>query len=155
MTLATNLHQETDDQSIPTGAISAFPGIPVNTEFVFGAQEPDPDHCFVLPDDATAPKAVPLDTRMRPLRTLLTMHHPNTRIHFEALSTEPAFQLYAGRYVNVPAMGGAPARGTRAGLCIEASRLVDAANAEDLRHTVVLRRGELWGSRTVYRGWVD
>lgn len=155
MTLATNLHQETDDDSIPTGAISPFPGIPANTEFTFGAEQPDPDHCFVLIDDAAAPGAVPLDTRTRPLRTLLTMYHPGTQIHFEALSTEPAFQLYAGRYIDVPAMGGAPARAARAGLCIEASRYVNAVNEDTLRHMVVLRRGEVWGSRTVYRGWAD
>ncbi|KAJ8611244.1 hypothetical protein MRB53_038088 [Persea americana] len=153
-TVHTNLHQVVDAHSIPTGAIEPFPGIRANEEFVFGAESPDPDHCFVMGDGEAA--GVPLDTRSRRLQKLVELYHPDTRIHFEALSTEPAFQLYAGRFINVPAMpDGTPARVPRGALCIEASRYVNAINNDAWRHMVVLKKGQLWGSRTVYRGWTD
>nr|POE48629.1 bifunctional protein gal10 [Quercus suber] len=147
-----NLHQVTDEHDIPTGEIKAYPGIPKNDEFVLGASEPNPDHCFIVNDD---PSSVALDTRQEPMRMLIALHHPDTKIHFEALSTEPAFQFYTGRFIDVPAIDGMPARGPRSGLCIEASRYVNAINDEKLRHMVVLRKGQLWGSRTIYRAWKD
>lgn len=141
----------TDDVDIPTGAIEPFPGIPVNEEFVFGAEEPNPDHCFVMNAD---PASIPLDTRKEPMKKLIELSHPNTNIHFEALSTEPAFQFYAGKSIDVPAMDGQPARGARSGLCIEASRYVNAVNHDPWKHMVVLKKGQVWGSRTIYRAWV-
>lgn len=152
MNVSTNLHQVTDDKDIPTGEIKPFPGIPANEEFTLGAQEPDPDHCFIMNDD---PSSIPLDTRKEPMKRLIKLYHPNTKIHFEALSTEPAFQFYAGRSINVPEMDGMPARGPRSGLCIEASRYVNAINDERWRNMVVLKKGEVWGSRTIYRGWKE
>ncbi|EMD00051.1 hypothetical protein BAUCODRAFT_64232 [Baudoinia panamericana UAMH 10762] len=148
--ISTDLHQVTDEQDIPTGKIEPFPGITANQEFTLGAKEPDPDHCFIMNPD---PASVPLDTRKEPLKRLIKLYHPNTKIHFEALSTEPAFQFYTGRHIQVPAMDGMPARGPRSGLCLEASRYVDAINNEELRHMVVLKKGQTWGSRTIWRGW--
>ena len=142
----------TDSTDIPTGAIEPFPGIPQNEEFTLGATDPNPDHCFIMNAD---PSTVPLDTRPLELKKLIALHHPGSKIHFEALSTEPAFQFYCGRFIDVPAMDGMPARGPRSGMCIEASRYVNAVNEEKWRHMVVLRKGEVWGSRTVYRGWKE
>lgn len=150
-TLATNLHQVTDEGSIPTGAIEPYPEFEANKEFVLGAKEPDPDHCFVMKTD---PSSVPLDTRQEPMQKLCEFYHPNTKIHLEALSTEPAFQFYTGRFIDVPEMDGLPARGPRSGMCIEASRYVNAINDEKWRHTVVLKKGQIWGSRTIYRAWI-
>lgn len=152
MKVPSNLHLVTDDSSIPTGEIKPFPGIPANEEFVLGAQEPDPDHCFVANPD---PSSIPLDTRKEPMRTLIELYHPNTKIHFEALSTEPAFQFYTGRFINVPEMDGTPARGPRSGMCIEASRYVNAINNDAWRQQVVLKKGQTWGSRTIYRAWME
>lgn len=146
------MHLVTDDHSIPTGEIKPFPGIPANEEFVLGAEEPDPDHCFVVNSD---PSSIPLDTRKEPIRKLIELYHPDTKIHFEALSTEPAFQFYAGRFINVPEMDGTPARGPRSGLCVEASRYVNAVNNEAWRQQVVLKKGQTFGSRTMYRTWVE
>jgi aldose 1-epimerase len=148
--LGTTLHQVTNEHDIPTGEIKPFPGIPANGEFAFGPQEPNPDHCFIMNND---PASIPLDTRQEPMKRLIKLYHPNTKIHFEALSTEPAFQFYAGRFINVPAMDGMPARGPRSGMCLEASRYVNAINDEKLRHMVVLNKGQKWGSRTIYRAW--
>ena len=148
----TNLHQVTDENDIPTGAIEPFTGIPVNEEFILGPKEPAPDHCFIMETD---PASVPLDTRQRPMRKLCEFYHPDTKIHFEALSTEPAFQFYTGRFIDVPAMDGMPARGPRSGMCIEASRYVDAINNDKWRHMVVLKKGSKFGSLTRYRAWVS
>lgn len=150
--VASNLHLVTDEHAIPTGEIKPFPGIPVNEEFVLGPDEPDPDHCFIVNTDASN---IPLDTRKEPLRKLIELYHPNTKIHFEALSTEPAFQFYAGRFIDVPATDGAPARGRRSGLCIEASRYVNAINNEEWKSQVLLKKGQIWGSKTIYRAWVE
>ena len=150
--VSTNVHQVTDDDDIPTGEIKEFPGIPVNEEFTFGPQEPDPDHCFIMNTDASA---IPIDTRNEPMQKLCKFYHPNTKIHLEVLSTEPAFQFYTGRNIDVPAMDGLPARGPRSGFCVECSRYVNAINDERWRHMVVLKKGQKWGSRTIYRAWSD
>ena len=152
VTVSTNLHQVTDEQDIPTGEIKPFPGIPANEEFTLGPKEPNPDHCFVMNDD---PASIPLDTRNEQMKRLIKLYHPNTKIHFEALSTEPAFQFYTGKNINVPAMDGMPARGPRSGMCIEASRYVNAINDNKLKHMVVLKKGETFGSRTIYRAWQE
>ncbi len=150
-TVSTNLHQVVDDTSVPTGAIEPFPGIQANEEFTIGAQEPDIDHCFIVNAD---PKSVPLDTRKETMNKLCQFYHPSTKIHLEALSTEPAFQFYTGKNINVPEMDGLPARGPRSGMCIEATRYINAINDERWRNMVVLKKGQIWGSRTIYRAWV-
>ena len=142
--------QVVDDSAIPTGAIEAFPGITANEEFTLGAQEPDVDHCFVVNTDAAS---VPLDTRGGPLKKLCQFYHPNTKIHLEAFSTEPAFQFYTGKFIKVPEMDGMPARGPRSGMCLEASRYINAINDDRWRNMVVLKKGQVWGSRTIYRAW--
>ncbi|KAK3677257.1 hypothetical protein LTR78_002795 [Recurvomyces mirabilis] len=148
--VSSNLHQVTDKDDIPTGEIKPFPGIPANEEVTLGAKEPAPDHCFIVNND---PASVPIDTRQLEMKRLISLYHPNTKIHFEALSTEPAFQFYTGAHIDVPEMDGLPARGPRSGMCIEASRYVNAINDEKLRHMVVLKKGQKFGSRTIYRGW--
>lgn len=151
-TLYTNLHQVTDDEDIPTGVIDTFPGIEPDTAFVLGPVEPHIDHCFVMnPEPAT----VPLDTRQSRLRKLCSFWHPNSRLHLECLSTEPAFQFYTGKYIDIAAVDGEPARGPRSGFCVEASRYINAVNNDKWKSMVVLRKGQTWGSRTIYRAWKD
>jgi aldose 1-epimerase len=152
VTLSTALHQEVDEASIPTGQIKPYPGIVANETFTLGPEEPDVDHCFVVVND---PSNVPIDTRVMPLNKLASFYHPATGVHLEAHSTEPAFQFYTGKYIDVPAVGDQPARGPRSGFCVEASRYVDAINNEGWRSMVVLKRGQKYGSRTVYRAWRD
>jgi aldose 1-epimerase len=149
--LSTNLHQVVDDGAIPTGGIEPYPGIEANKEFTLGPKEPDVDHCFIMNAD---PASVPLDTRNSKMQKLCSFYHPSTKIHFEALSTEPAFQFYTGKFINVPEMDGLPARGPRSGMCIEASRYINAINDDRWKHMVVLKKGQTWGSRTIYRAWV-
>lgn len=98
---------------------------------------------------------MPLDTRAEPLGKLVAAYHPDSRIHLEVYSTEPAFQFYTGKYIDVPSVGGMPARGPRAGFCVEPSRWVNAINEDGWKSQVVLKKGEKFGARIVYKAWKE
>lgn len=151
-TLFTDQHLLVDSTDIPTGEIGPYPGIKAGESFVLGDKEPDIDLCFVV---NSVPSTVALDTRSAPLRKLTAFHHPNTSLHFEVLSTEPAFQFYTGKYINVPAVDGVPARGPRSAFCVEPSRYINAVNEDKWRNMVLLKKGELWGTKIVYQGWKE
>jgi len=148
--LNTNDYLPVDDTDIPLKTIAKFPGIEAGKSFVLGKQEPDIDHCFIMDTNA---QQIPIDTRERSLKKLVTLSHPTTGLHFEVHSTEPAFQFYTGKYVNVPASEHGPARGPRSGLCVEPSRYIDAVNNPEWRDMVVLKQGEKYGAKTVYKAW--
>ena len=140
----------TDKDDIPTGAIEAFPGVKANTDIELGPEEPDIDHCFILDPKQTK---VPLDTRREPLRRLVSLFSSKTNIHFEVYSTEPAFQFYTGKYIDVAATDDSPAYGPRSGICIEPQRYINAVNVPEWRDQVMLRKGQVWGAKTVYKAW--
>lgn len=148
--LTTIKHLPVDDTNIPTGTVEDFPGLQANKAFTVGAKDPFIDHCFVF--DQKAPK-VPPDTRSLPMRRLVEMSHPSTGLHLEILSTEPAFQFYTGDYVDVPASADSPAKPARAGICVEPSRYINAINVPEWRNQVLLRRGQIWGSKSIYKSW--
>ena len=159
VTLGTTLHLQISPDGIPTGEILPYPSIPSkpHTPFTLTATSPDPDDCFIMNPH---PSTIPLDTRPLPLATIATLYHPNTGLHLEIESTEPAFQLYCGRFIDVPEAKTSDgetvtARGKRCGICVEPSRYVDAAGREEWRSMCRLRKGEVWGSRSVYRAWKD
>jgi aldose 1-epimerase len=150
VSLCTAEYLAVDDGGIPTSTtLASYPGVTPNATFTLGAVEPDIDDCFVVSPSC------PLDTRSSPLTKLVTAYHPESKIHLEVFSTEPAFQFYTGKYIDVAAAEGAPARGARAGFCVEPSRFVDAINKDEWRAQVVLGKGEIYGSRVVYKGWCD
>jgi aldose 1-epimerase len=150
--LSTNLYLPVDDGGIPTGDPSVYEGVEPSKTFTLGASEPDIDDCFVFD---VPPNSCPIDTREETLRKLVTAYHPKTAIHLEVHSTEPAFQFYTGKYIDVPSVEDLPARGPRSGFCVEPSRYVNAANVEAWKDQVVLKKGDVYGSRTVYRAWSD
>ncbi|CAI6339067.1 unnamed protein product [Periconia digitata] len=150
VTLITNKYQVVDDGGIPEGPIEEYPGVKPNTTFTLGETEPDIDDCFIA---NTNPSSVPLDTRSSPVQRVAAFFHPESKIHLEILTTEPAFQFYTGKYIDVPAVEGLPARGARAGFCVEPSRYVNAINVPEHQSMTVLKKGEKYGSRIVYRGW--
>lgn len=152
VTLATNTYLPVDDGGIPTGGPAAFSKVEGGKPFTLGAQEPDIDDCFVI--DEAADK-VPIDTRDQPLRKLVSAFHPESKIHLEVYSTEPAFQYYTGKYIDVPAVEGVPARGKRSGFCVEPSRYVNAANVDEWKGQMLLKKGEKYGARIVYRAWQE
>ncbi|KAM4056565.1 aldose 1-epimerase domain-containing protein [Hirsutella rhossiliensis] len=152
VTLATRNHLPFDSSSVPTGSPVHFPAFDTAKPFVLGAAGPDVDNCFTVATDASS---VPIDTRGQPLVRNLSAHHPKTGIHLDVLSTEPAFQFYTGHFTDVPPVGGAPARGPRSAFCCEPGRFVNACNVPEWRGMTVLRRGELYGARIVYRIWAN
>lgn len=152
ITLPTNISLPVDPGSIPTGGPTTFPDLDTTKPFVLGPQEPDIDHCFITNTNASS---VPIDTRNEPLAINLSAHHPKTGIHLEVLSTEPAFQVYTGRYIDVPEIEGAPARGPRSAFCCEPSRYINACNVPEWRDQVLLKKGDTYGCRIVYRAWAE
>ncbi len=148
--LCTNRYLPVDAVGIPTGGPAAFSKVQGKTPFTLGAEEPDIDDCFVVNEDV---KSIPIDTRSEPLTKLVSASHPKSNIHLEVLSTEPAFQFYTGKYIDVPAVAGLPARGKRSGFCVEPSRYVNACNVDEWKDTMLLKKGEKYGCRIVYRAW--
>jgi aldose 1-epimerase len=115
-----------------------------------GEKEPDIDDCFIANTNASS---VPIDTRELPLQKVASFYHPESKIHLEIETTEPAFQFYTGKYIDVPAVDGLPARGPRSGFCVEPSRYVNAINVPEYKSQQLLKKGEKYGSKIVYRGW--
>lgn len=154
MKLCTPSHLPLDEWNVPTGGPTIFTKVTANEEFVLGAEEPDIDDCFVV-DPSASPSSVPIDTRSQPLVALVQARHPESNIHLEVYSTEPSFQYYTGRWIDVPAVDGVPARGARSGFCVEPSRFVNACNVEDWKSQMLLKKGEKYGCRTVYKAWKE
>jgi aldose 1-epimerase len=152
ITLATNNHLPVDELAIPKSGPTPFPDLDTSKPFTMTSKGPDVDHCFTLTD---SPGSVPIDTRHQPLARNLIAHHPGTGIHLEVLSTEPSFQFYTGHGTNVPAVGNIPARGPRSAFCCEPGRWVNAANVPEWKSMSLLKKGETYGARIVYRGWAD
>lgn len=152
ITLATDTYIPVDDGGIPTGGLAKFAKVQTSKKFNLGAVEPDIDDCFVIDEAASS---VPIDTRSSPLRKNLTAYHPESKIHLEVYSTEPAFQFYTGKYIDVPEVAGVPARKARSGFCLEPSRYVNAPNIDEWKGQTLLKKGQKYGSRTVYKAWKE
>jgi aldose 1-epimerase len=152
ITLATDTYIPVDDGGIPTGGLGTFAKVKTSDKFTLGAVEPDIDDCFVIDEAASS---VPIDTRSSPLRKNLTAYHPETKIHLEVYSTEPAFQFYTGKYIDVPEVAGVPARRARSGFCLEPSRYVNAPNVDEWKGQTLLKKGEKYGCRIVYKAWKE
>jgi len=154
--LCTDKYLPIDSTGIPLGTVDTFnrdgTKVQVTTPFTLSATEPDIDDCFIVETD---PSKVPIDTRPLPLKRLATFSHPTTNLHLEVYSTEPAFQVYTGRFLDVPELPGTPARGRSAGFCVEPSRYVNAPNVPEWRDMTILKRGQTWGSRIVYHAWKE
>lgn len=147
--LETNDYLPLDSTGIPEGGIAQFPR-DVTKLFELEAAGPHIDDVFVMETD---PSKIPLDTRGLALRRLAQFSNPNTGLHLEVHSTEPAFQFYTGKYINVPSINGAPAHSEGAGFCVEPSRYVNAINEPAWRSMVLLKKGEIFGCKTVYKAW--
>jgi aldose 1-epimerase len=126
--------------------------VEAKTAFTLGPVEPDIDDCFVVNENLSS---IPTDTRSEPLIVDVAAHHPKTGIHLEVLSTEPAFQFYTGKFIEVPAVAGLEERGKRSGFCVEPSRYVNACNVPEWRDMMILKKGDVYGCRIVYRAWSE
>lgn len=152
MTLCTNKYLPVDTGGIPTAGPAPYSNIEPNRAFILGAEEPDIDDCFITNED---PISVPMDSRNLPLTTYVKAFHPESKIHLEVSATEPAFQFYTGKYINVPEVAGAPARGKRSAFCVEPSRYVNACNVDGWKGMMILKKGQKYGCRIVYKTWGD
>ena len=155
VTLGTNQYLELDNNSIPTGKVIPHRNAPkeANTPFTLGAKAPDFDDCFVF----DPPNVIPLDTRTLPLRMQVKLSHSESNLNLEVYSTEPAFQFYTGEGIDVPELDDEDGKktakmGPRKGIAIEPSRYVDAPR-EEWRGMCRLRKGEIFGARSVYKAW--
>ena len=148
--LTTNKHQVVDDKAIPLGPIEDYPGVEADKPFILGAQEPDIDHCFVVDPGNTS---LTPDLRQKSPTKLVSLTHPATNLHLDSFSTEPAIQFYTGKFIYCDATDDTPARGPRSGMCIEPSRYINAVNVPEWRNQVILRKGQLWGTKNVYKAW--
>lgn len=152
--LCTDSYLPLSEWGIPTSGPTTYSKVKTTTPFTLGAEEPDFDDCFIV-DPSSSPSSVPIDTRNLPLTKLVSAYHPGSKIHLEVLSTEPAFQFYTGKWIDVPAVGGAPARRSRSGFCVEPSRFVNAINVDEWKNQMLLKKGEKYGARIVYKAWKD
>ncbi|KAK9379895.1 galactose mutarotase-like domain-containing protein [Kockiozyma suomiensis] len=143
VTLGTIDSLEVTNTFIPTGKIVPHPLVPADkSTFALGPVDPDIDHCFVFTD---VPNISLTDTRSAPLKTMAATFHPVTGINFIGSTTDPAFQFYTGKYVNVA--GVYPAR---AGFCLESSRYVDAVSNDDWKDMMIIGKDKNYGSLTKF-----
>lgn len=150
VSLGVSQYLPVDGTSVPTGGPSTFPGVEAGKTINLGVKEPAFDNCFTT---TATPTSVPLDTRKQPLQLHLAASHPKTGIHLQVLSTEPSFQFYTGDFTDVPAVEGAPARGARSAFCCEPGRWTNAANVPEWKSMTLLKKGETYGARIVYKAW--
>lgn len=149
--LATQDYLPLDENGIPYGNIDKFTR-EVTKPFELVPTGSHIDDVFVMETDSSK---IPLDTRGLPLRRLAQFSHASTGLHLEVHSTEPAFQFYTGKYIDVPAVGGAGPYIEGAGFCVEPSRYVNAINEPDWRNMVLLRKGQIFGCKNVYKAWKE
>ncbi|KAJ5667966.1 Glycoside hydrolase-type carbohydrate-binding subgroup [Penicillium maclennaniae] len=149
--LATQDYLPLDDTGIPLGNIDQFPR-DVTKPFELTATGAHIDDVFIMETD---PSKIPLDTRELPLRRLAEFSNANTGLHLEVHSTEPAFQFYTGKYINIPSIDGAAPHTEGAGFCVEPSRYVNAINEPEWRNMVLLKKGQIFGCKNVYKAWKE
>jgi aldose 1-epimerase len=144
-----------DEGLIPTGELAPVDGTPFDfrTPVAIGARigAPDPrlrqaggyDHNFVL----SHPEGV--------LGRAARVREPRSGRVLEVHTTEPGLQLYSGNYLDGTAVGkGGVAYAWRSGLCLEPQHFPDSPNQPAFPGTI-LRPGERYASRTVWRFGVD
>lgn len=133
--LITDKMMEVDDELIPTGKFVANKN---STNTIVLTKDLAFDNCFVVDDNCG------IDTRNQPLKLVLEATHPKTNNKFTVQTTEPAFQFYTGDGVNTKGFV------KRCGFCVEPSRFIDAINKEEWKNQVILKKGEVYGSKIVY-----
>lgn len=85
------------------------------------------------------------------LRSVAELHDPATGRTLEVLTTEPGMQFYSGNFLDGSIRGrGGQVYGHRWAVCLETQHFPDSPNQPGFPSTV-LRPGETFRSRTVYR----
>jgi aldose 1-epimerase len=83
------------------------------------------------------------------------LYHPKTKVHVEVLTTEPVFQIYTADHFAVPVLEGEKRPfNSRSGVACEPARPTNAAGARtEWRPWVTLKKGDVYGSKTVWVNW--
>lgn len=141
-----------DKTLIPTGQLQDVKGTPFDflqlTEI--GARIDDPkdeqikfgggyDHCWVINKGADS------------LALTATVYEPTSGRVLEAFTTEPGVQFYTGNFLNGSITGKNGVTYTkRSGFCLETEHFPDSPNQASFP-SVVLRPGEVYKTKTVYK----
>jgi aldose 1-epimerase len=151
-----------DASLIPTGEVAPVDGTPFDFRqpTAIGARidEDDQqlrlaggyDHTFALGLTANAAAG-----SIRPLRRAAVVREPTTGRTLDVATTEPGVQLYTSNFLNgsIRGKGGIPYP-HRGGLCLETQHFPDSPNEPGFP-TTVLRPGERYESRTIFRFGTD
>jgi aldose 1-epimerase len=149
--LAADQYTPTDDTLIPTGAIAAVQGTPLDFTAAtpIGARinqlKAEPvgyDHNFVLRDAPDAGKVPRLAARV---------HEPASGRVLEVRTTEPAVQLYTGNFLDgtLKGKGGVVYRQHQA-FCLETQHYPDSVHHPSFPSTI-LRPGSTYTQTTIYK----
>lgn len=140
-----------DAASIPTGALSAVDGSPMDL------RSPVPIGAHIDDDDEQLRLAGGYDhnwvVRGQPgtLRPAAVAYSPGTGVAMETLTTQPGVQFYAGNTLDgCPAGKGGARYANRCGFCLETQAYPDSPHHPDFP-SAVLRAGEEYRQTTVYR----
>ncbi|KAJ3294226.1 hypothetical protein HDU79_011293 [Rhizoclosmatium sp. JEL0117] len=157
-------HMELNSVQIPTGAIIK-PDKLASMDFTsepktFGrdiAQVQEfkgYDHFYVVKDI----DVIAADTsKKQELVLAATVKSPESGIKMEMLTDAIGFQLYTANFLEstIPTKSTHPkgTYGQHAGFCLETSAPPDAINSpnEKIRSTVIIKRGQKWTQKTIYR----
>lgn len=155
LTLHASRYTPVDAASIPTGELRAVAG----TAFDFRA--PTPLGARIAADDAQLRQAggydhnYVLDRAGEGLHLAARLYEPGSGRVLEVHTTEPGIQLYTGNALDgrITGKGGRP-YGRHAGVALETQHFPDSPNQPRFPSTI-LRPGETFQSRTVYRFGVE
>lgn len=140
-----------NERSIPTGEIAPVKGTPmdftspmkigsrVNEDYEQLVMGNGYDHCWVINKEKDG------------LELCATVYCEETGRFMEVFTTEPGVQLYIGNFLNGSQVGkSGAAYQHRSGLCLETQHYPDSPNQPGFPSTV-LRPGEEYNTRTVFR----
>ncbi len=152
LTIEADQYTPSDENLIPTGVLAPVVGTPLDftSPHTLGERiellKPNPggyDHNFVVRKGGGK----------RPVLAARAVE-PQSGRTLEVLTTEPGVQLYTGNFLDGSHMSvGGLVCGKHAGFCLETQHYPDSINQPSFP-TVVLRPGEKFRSRTIFRfGW--
>jgi aldose 1-epimerase len=151
LSLQASRYTPVDETSIPTGELAPVAGTPFDFRAPerIGARIDDDheqlrivggyDHNFVLDHAGGSPAPT------------ARAHEPGSGRVLEVLTTEPGLQFYSGNSLKEETLGKeGRLYGPRAAFCLETQHFPDSPNRPEFPSTI-LRPGETWESRTVFR----
>ena len=147
LTLEADRYTPVDAAMIPTGRIEPVVGTPMDftAPHAIGSRIADVpggyDHNYVLSGRAGAPAATLLD--------------PSSGRRLEVSTSEPGIQLYTGNFLDGSLVGkGSKPYPKYGGLCLETQHFPDSVHQPGFP-SIILRPGETYHHRTVYRFTIE